>query len=305
MRPKSIIAAITLCSVGLAEPSAGPQPITPQVAILQVDDESQGEWYFTLSQRFEQHATPRAAWGTNRFGLLVRSELEDTLVSWREVSVIERARMDVIQRELEINRNRGGDRKSAENILRQYGVTHLVLAQIINLTKASTHFVGYNISNDQTTYTARLRLRVVSVSDEKVVFSARLEGQFVMTQTPFSRETHSDPETEAVLRATRRFAEDRAFRDCFLQRTEQTLVGASTARGGVTVEFDSQPAGAVVELGGFYAGTTPFRLALKEGAEFRVRMTKPGWLPWHSQFLAAPDLKLFPELTPETTTNTP
>ncbi|MBI5179573.1 MAG: PEGA domain-containing protein [Nitrospinae bacterium] len=61
------------------------------------------------------------------------------------------------------------------------------------------------------------------------------------------------------------------------------------------VLFESKPANAEVVIDGFYSGSTPIQLPLKEG-KHKIKLVYPGYQQWERQIIAYRGMRLFAQM---------
>ena len=238
-----------------------------------------------------QNNTTFGIWKTkvDRYGELARSQVELALVALGEVDVVDRAQLGVLQRELDLNSDRGGDREVRENLAKRYGVDFFVFGQVLDIWDRSSSFAGYGVTRRSEQTQTLISLRVVQMAPEKVIYVTNQQGSFEIVTTPFRTATHSDPAGEAIRDAVRQLAQSSEFQKAFVARVEAanslTLLGPNQ----VLVPIKSRPRGAMVEIDGHHIGVTPLKRRLYLNATHSLRLTKPGYRPWEGHLKVEED----------------
>lgn len=217
----------------------------------------------------------------DRFGELARAELETALVEWDDMDFVDRSQLATLQRELDLNASRGGEREERELLAKKHGVDFFVFGQILGLDQETHAFEGFGVPRRLDKSKALLQIRVVQMAPEKVVFATKAEGTAERITTPFRVSTSSDPYGDAVRKAIEGLVSRKGFRDSFTQRIEVADRSTAETKGElVVVNFKGTPSGAMVEIDGSLVGTTPFKRKLKLLSNHEVRVTKPGFEAW-------------------------
>lgn len=213
-----------------------------------------------------------------------RSQLEQALVGWNDVDVIERQQRAVFERELALNEERQGDRAERELLAKQHGVDFYIFGQIVSIEDEVLNYEGYGVPRKIERTTATIFVRVVQMAPERVVFSTETIGKSERITTPFRSSSGGNAAGTAVRRAILNMVESVEFRRSLVERVNEAAVGLpGTKLDELAVSFDATPSDAMVELDGFHIGSTPISRSLAPKSEHVVRISKPGFLPWEGR----------------------
>lgn len=218
------------------------------------------------------------------YGETARSQLERVLVMWDDVDVIERQERMVLQRELDLNDSRQGNREERELFAKQHGVDFYVFGQIVSIDDEVLQYEGYGVPRKVERTTATIFVRVVHMAPERVVFSTEISGKAERITTPFRTSAGGDQHAKAIRRAVLNMVEAPEFRQSLTTRVNDAANSLSETRVSVvTVDFETTPSGSMVDLDGLHIGSTPISKILPLRSEHSVRVTKPGFKPWEGR----------------------
>lgn len=301
MNAKTVIVLLLLALVRVAiaeEKSPLVTDAKPRIAVLPFDDCTLPAPTLTITSAFSQRSAPAMKWAANQYGRLARGIIESHLTKWDEITTTDRQALDLLQREIELIKRRGADMTRITDAKKKAGVTHFLLGELLQLNQNAWTFKEYGLDHSNVVTTAYLRVRVVDVAEENVVFSADAVGRFEMARTQFSEDLHDDPGSEAVINAVNTMLKDPGFRPGLLRALGQRKAEQSTEVRSVEVVFDSVPNGASIEVGDLYVGSGRVVRRLNEHERFRVRISKPGFEPWTGTIVPEAGLVVAPELSP-------
>ncbi len=304
---KLIIAFIASIAVSFADQPAQ-QPI--KIAVLKFENLSR----FRDEVRVESPASYPSAvplFGTTADGSLVvspkrpmdryaekaRALLEQTIGRIGGIQVIERHNADVIEAEYQRNRSLGGRRRSSEMPTRQHGPDFLLLGALVDISCETNSSQSYGVSLKTETTRAEVSIRVVKMSDDRIVFQAEKTGSFSLVTSGFGSESHSDTPGQAIREAIAQFLADPAFRKSFVSEIAESATSVPGDEG-FAVRFQSNPRGARLEIDGTTVGQTPVTRKLQAGTRFQIRITKSGFKAWEGQIVPESGLKIIAELDP-------
>ncbi|MCI0535530.1 MAG: PEGA domain-containing protein [Verrucomicrobiales bacterium] len=306
-----VLSATLLSWIVLASAAPSPPVSKPKVAVLRFENSSRHRDLVTMDdpslQRSRLPMLGTDSTGTARLDLgqtidrtsdAPRALLERALSSWPEIELIERQHVDLLQRELDLNRARRGQRMQEEQILKRHGVDCLVLGQVLDVSSESFRFDGYGTAQQTDSTVAQIYVRVVRIAPERIVFAQEATGSIDLLATPFARPTHSDTPAAALREAVRELVSDPEFRRAFVENVQEQASPLPPASAGVEVRFQTEPTGATIEVAGRHVGSTPLTRSLAPGMDYTVRFAKPGFRPWSGRITPEPGLLLSIELEP-------
>ncbi len=294
----TLLLLLAMLRAAVAEETPASPEGKPRIAVLPFEDQTSAGSTLSITSAFSQRSAPMIKWSANKYGRLARGMIETSLSKWEEVTTADRQSLDLLQREIELIKRRGGNMARIIEAKRKAGVTHYLLGELLHLDQHSWTFHEFGLFHSSTTTTARLRLRVIDVAKEDIVYSAESEGRFEVSKTQFGEDQHDDPGGQAVINAVKSLTEEPKFRAELLKALGQGALPERTERRNVEVVFDSLPKGGNIEIGEVYVGTGRISRVLENSERFHVRITKPGFEAWTGTIVAEAGLVVAPELVP-------
>ena len=225
-----------------------------------------------------------------------RALIEMAIGEWDEIEVIERQHLDGLERELELNDSRGGNRTHVERFQKEHGADYLVFGKILGVWEEEKRFNGYGLAHLTHLTKAHLYVAVVAMADERLAASFQTTGVCTISARQFGSDTHSDPSGEALRDAVRQLTAEPKFRSRLLSRLQINDLPPLPSGKLVSIDFNPNVRRAEVYLDDTFLGVTPFTRELVTGRRYKVRLQKPGYAPWEAWITAELDLAVSPEL---------
>ena len=223
-----------------------------------------------------------------------RDDLENTIVNFGNVEIVERARMDAMVQETQLGQTSGLiDSSSAVQFGHMLGARYLATGTLMKVDADVKTFQGYGVSTRTTVVTAALRVRVYDIEKGTIAYSNKVEGQTSAFATNSGGQVSSDIAAKAIDDALAKLASDEKFSNLFAR-----MNGKQPAVASVDVEIAPVPDNCDIEVNGVYQGSSPTRLALPEGGTVTIRLSKAGFQPWEKKVGVRSDMRIAPELEP-------
>lgn len=242
------------------------------------------------------------AFGTKRpverYSANARLGIETLLLQWEDHDLLDRSREEVIEAEMARSRDLGGNLAITGREEYQRSPHFLVLGTIRDVWNRSSTSVSFGVSRNVQETLAEISIRVLKVPGGDVVFETSKIGSFALRNTPFVKETSSDPEMEAIRSAVAEFANDESFRRVFRNRLSARSGTSPEKVALVEVLFEPAPSNCVIEIDGHYVGQSPLSRALTLGKEHIIRFTQPRHKSWESVIVVESGLLIRPSLIP-------
>jgi hypothetical protein len=233
---------------------------------------------------------------TERYSEKARTLVEQGLGQLPDIQLLERRSSDVIEAEYQRNRSRGGQRRAIEMPTREHGPDFLVLGTLLDISSETNLSQSYGVAYKSESTSVHVGLRVVKMSEDRIVFESEKLGSFSLVSTAFGAETHSDPTGQAIRIAVSKFMDDPAFRKAFVTQITESADPMDGTDRGLVVVFKSNPRNARIDIDGITVGQTPISRRLLPGTRYSVRVSKPGFLPWEAQVLPEKGLQIMADL---------
>lgn len=221
-----------------------------------------------------------------------RDDLENTIVNFGNVEIVERARMDEMVQETQLGQTSGlVDSSSAVQFGHMLGARYLATGTLMKVDADVKTFQGYGVSTRTTIVTAALRVRVYDVERGTIAYSNKVAGQAKTFATNSGGQVNSDDAAKAIDDALAKLANDERFSSLFAR-----IDGKQPAATNVDVEIAPVPDNCDIEINGVYQGSSPTRLALPEGGTVTIRLSKAGFQPWEKKVGVRSGMRIAPEL---------
>lgn len=211
------------------------------------------------------------------------SEILGTLLSQTEkFNVLERSKLNAIMTEQGLSMSGLVDsEKSAIQVGKLLGASYIITGSVISLTTNTVKFKGYGVESEKVITEMNVNVKILNIITGKIEYA----GLF--------------PAKEEVLNAaasTQSTGTDRKLLTKALKSAVSELVKKIDAKNiknieKVLVNFDSEPAGADVEINGVFYGNTPASIALNPGL-YEVIISFAGYESWTKKINAVDGLKI-------------
>lgn len=232
------------------------------------------------------------AQGLGRYATYARGELENLIVGFGNVEVVERARMDKMTEELSFGNFSGmTDPSQVAKFGKMAGANILVTGSLLKVDAEAKGFRGFNIGAGSSSTTATIRIRAYNVEKGTVIYSTNIKGSSSSFQTSFGGAKKADEASVAIEDAMKKLGEDAQFRNMFAK-----VAGGESQTAKVKVEVAPTPNNCDIEINGVYQGSTPTSIELTSGVTVTVKLTKAGYLPWEKAIAATSGMRISPEL---------
>jgi curli biogenesis system outer membrane secretion channel CsgG len=155
----------------------------------------------------------------DRYTEAPRAILEDILLQFPKVIVVERQQLDKMLLESEYGRKSGlVDSKFAIEIGKQLGANSIVTGTIINIREKNNSFKGYGITTNTKTITSTIRVRVIDISSGRIVYSKLIENSIPYNNSNFGGIRNSDTAFEVMNSSLNKLRKDNQFTRFFDQK---------------------------------------------------------------------------------------
>jgi curli biogenesis system outer membrane secretion channel CsgG len=220
-----------------------------------------------------------------------RSVLEDMLVNFDGITVVERQRIDAFLVETEFGGLSGlVDEEKAAKLGKLLGANLIVLGTITDIHEDVRDFQGYGVRTRVNEVKCQIRVRLLDIASGTVRFSQTLKGTKTYNKSSFGQTASSDRAYAAVEAALETLRDDERFKAALFGKRPE-------AKGElVEVEFAPKPDNCDIEIDGKYVGGSPQKRRLPAGKEVKVRIAKGGFKEWERTISPEKGLKITPEL---------
>jgi curli biogenesis system outer membrane secretion channel CsgG len=227
-----------------------------------------------------------------RYTGYARGELENLIMSFGNVAIVERARMDEMTKELSFGQMSGmADAKEVAKFGKMSGASILVTGSLLKVDAEKKGFSGYGISTGSSQTTATIRVRAYNVEKGTLVYSTTANGSTASFRTNFGSMGKSDEASAAIEEAMKNLAKDEKFRVIFAS------IGSTPAQTAkIRTEVAPVPENCDIEINGVYQGSTPATLDFAPGATVTIKLSKAGYQPWEKKVAPAAGMRIAPEL---------
>lgn len=222
-----------------------------------------------------------------------RGVLEDVLISFGRVEMIERERMDTMVQELTMGQYSGlVDSSQAAQFGRMAGARYLVTGSLLKADTEVRDFQGYGVRTRTEITTATVRVRAYDTERGSIVYSTVASGESKSFNTSSGGQGQTDAKSAAIENALNNLANDERFRGIFAD----VGGGAEAVSRRVALEIAPVQDNCDLEINGDYQGSTPTTVNLAEGSSVTIRLTKAGHQPWERTMTVREGLRVTPEL---------
>jgi len=166
-----------------------------------------------ITDREDPNKIKRIKYTVDRYTEAPRALLENILLRNRNVTIIERQRLDKILLETEYIRSGYVDSKYLIKIGKQLGANTIAFGTLVSINDKVSKFKGYGIETIQKIITATIRFRLIDIKSSKGIFSTIAKGQSIVNTSQYSSISSTDGRYEAIEDAINHLASDKDFRD--------------------------------------------------------------------------------------------
>lgn len=221
-----------------------------------------------------------------------RGELENLIMTFGNVEIVERARMDKMTEELSFGNFSGmaDDSKTAQ-FGKMAGAKILVTGSLLKADTQSKGFGGFGFSTKSSETVATVRIRAYDTEKGVVVYSTTVKGSSSSFKTSHGGSEQNDEISAAIENALKNLGQDPNFKAVFTK-----LDGGNMQASKIKIEISPTPNNCDLEINGVYKGSTPTSVELAQGATITVKLTKAGYMPWEKTVSPEQGMRIAPEL---------
>lgn len=229
--------------------------------------------------------------GLERYAPYARGELENLIMGFGNVEIVERARMDKMTQELSFGNFSGmTDPNQVAKFGKMAGANILVTGSLLKVDAESQGFKGFGIGAGSSKTVATIRVRAYNVEKGTVTYSTTVKGSSGSFQTSFGGAAKADDRSAAIEDAMKNLGQDANFKNMFAKVT------GGESQSKVKIEVTPAPDRCDLEINGVYKGSTPAMIEVTQGVTVTIRLTKAGYLPWEKAVQGVPGMRISPEL---------
>jgi hypothetical protein len=241
---------------------------------------------------------PKRSFQIDRYTEAPRAILEDILLKFDGVKVVERQRVDSLLLESEFGRLSGlVDQEKAAKLGKMLGAKFIIMGTILDVRAQKKSFSGYGVATQNTQVSCGVRVRVMDIASGSVTISKIVRGSESFMTSQFGGTSDSDVAYSVIEAALNQLKEDDEFKTAIEQAGGKAESG-SAAKGSIEIEFNPKPSNCDIEIDGKYVGGSPLKRTFAQGKKMKVRITKDGFTTWERTIVVEPDLHVTPELQP-------
>lgn len=231
--------------------------------------------------------------GLQRYAPYARGELENLIMGFGNVVIVERARMDQMTQELAFGNVSGmTDPNKVAQFGKMSGASILVTGSLLKVDKQGKDFRGFGISTRSSQSVATIRIRAYDIEKGTVIYSTTVKGSSSGFNTNYGGGGVNDESSSAIEDAMKNLGQDIKFKELF------TMLGSGTSKTAdkIKIELSPTPNNCDIEINGVYQGSTPTTIELIQGSTVTIKLTKAGHLPWEKTVAPIPGMRIAPEL---------
>lgn len=228
-----------------------------------------------------------------RYAPYARGELENLIMGFGNVVIVERARMDQMTQELSFGNFSGmTDPKQVAQFGKMSGANILVTGSLLKVDKQEKNFGGFGIRTRSSQSVATIRIRAYDVEKGTVIYSTTVKGSSSGFSTNYGGGGVKDESSSAIEDAMKNLSQDIKFKELFTKLDS----GSNKTANKIKVELLPTPNNCDIEINGVYQGSTPATIELVQGSTVNIKLTKAGYLPWEKTVVIIPGMRISPEL---------
>jgi hypothetical protein len=227
-----------------------------------------------------------------RYAPYARGELENLVMNFGNVAIVERARMDQMTKELSFGSFSGmTDPGQVAKFGKMAGATILLTGSLLKVDVDKKAFGGFGIGTSSSQSTATIRIRAYDIEKGTVIHSSTVNGSSSSFKTNFGGAGKADESSAAIEDALKTLGKDTTFKELFAK-----LGSSPTQAGQVKIELVPTPGNCDIEVNGVYKGSTPATLEFTQGSTVTIKLSKAGYLPWEKTVASTSGMRISPEL---------
>lgn len=212
------------------------------------------------------------------------------------VTITERQRVDTLLVESEFGQlSPLVDSEKAVKLAKMLGANLVVMGTIVDVREETKNFQGYGIKTANTEVLCQIRVRLLDMETGNVKFSKVVKGSKTYTKSSFGGTKSSDRHFAAIEVTLEKLGSDSQFRAAILGQ-KPAAAAAASADGVVEVDFAPVPENCDIEIDGKYVGGSPLKRRLQGGKEYKVRISKGGYMDWQGVIVPESGLRITREL---------
>lgn len=220
-----------------------------------------------------------AVYGLNRgqSSALIHSLMENLAVRLSAYyTIVERNKMDAFLDEFELSESGYFSEKNSLQMGRMTGARYLLTGGITEFSKNVTDTKAYGINSSDVIYRLILVYKLLDIETGELLYGDEIEVTESFTNT-LGGKTRDDGVASKLCRKAADKVKNR-FGSYFKQVRELELKKIEEAKPLIYhFTLKGTPEGAKVDIDGFYEGSLPLLIELKEGVH-KIRVYKPGYL---------------------------
>lgn len=247
-----------------------------------------------------QAATPRIAvvdfdahqYSGDLPGAQLADYVVDELVNTNLFEVIEREKLKSLMSEMNFGLSGFVDGKTAAKLGKIYGATHLMTGRVISVEREESSFSGgnYGISGTNVAWNLSISVRIFEVQTGKIVYSDRTRTRWVARNTARSQSTTSTPYDRIAESAAVEVVAGIA-KSPFGRGLVVGAASASPPSTAISVQIDSDPPGADIEVDGVFIGNTGASYSLIPGIRV-IKISRGKAKTWEKKVEVTAGLKI-------------
>lgn len=228
-----------------------------------------------------------------------RGALENIILNFGNVQIVERERMDSMQQELAFGSFSGmTNPNEVSQFGRMAGAQILVTGSILKADTEERSFSGFGVRTRSTQTTATVRVRAYDVESSSIVYSTTTQGSSSGFSTSYGGTSQRDERSAAIEDAINKLGHDDSFKRIFasLRKTGDPQVVEK-----ISIEVKPTPNNCDLEINGVYYGSTPTIIELPVGSTVTITLSRAGYVTWERTVAPRPGMRITPDLEPNST----
>lgn len=239
---------------------------------------------------FTNQAGPGAPPGIER---MANDVLAVLLAQTGKFRVLERTKVDALQREIEFNKSEWVNPKKAIKMGKMLGAEYIATGSITDLGAEVKSFSGYGVTTKNVAHSLSIELKIIDTKKGEIIFGDLTSDSLTLQQSPHLSQSLGEELYKKLLKNALAKSVNK-LNASFSGKTPSAGVTSGQAR----VYIHSAPAGADIEINGTVMGKTPANLTIADGTH-RLKISKPAYRPWEKQIQVADGLQIKANLIAE------